>query len=214
MPPYVLEPDISGDYEIHEYAWHESEFEFVLSRLNSGQFIDFLMEMVDQSWIGLESANEMLKRAGISINFFRDSNKKISALVTPATDLAVDLDSSHVNIRALIQRLDRSLEARDFPAVIHAAASIFEVLSKEVINDAAFEDKTLKSYFDRYRKDSPLPDPLLDYILEIYERRNKEPLAGHGQRKDSELTFSEAVVVTELTKAIVRSEYALFSSGA
>ena len=83
---------------------------------------------------------------------------------------------------------------------------IFETLAKLVFNSPNVENQTLASLFDGYRKRSELPEPLLDYILETYKRRNVEPLAGHGATKPPTVSAKEAAVLVEMTKMCVRLE--------
>ena len=97
-------------------------------------------------------------------------------------------------------------EASEAAGVLHASASIFETMAKEIVGIDAVQDQTLASFFNRYRKSSGLPEVVLDYILSIYKRRNIEPLAGHGSIKSPTVTKPEAVILAELTKAFVRIE--------
>ena len=60
----------------------------------------------------------------------------------------------------------------DYSGVLHTSASIFETLAKIVINIPTIEDQTFKSFFERYKKDSQLPEELLKLALEIYDKRN------------------------------------------
>jgi len=112
----------------------------------------------------------------------------------------------HPNIIVLINRMTTALDHGDTSGVLHASASIFETMAKEIVGIDAVQDQTLASFFNRYRKDSGLPAEVLDYILSIYKRRNIEPLAGHGSIKAPTVTEPEAVILAELTKAFVRIE--------
>jgi hypothetical protein len=123
------------------------------------------------------------------------------------TDISeADLSGEHPNIRALVSRMDQALNASDYPAVLHSSASIFETLAKDIVKNPRIQDKTLASFFGAYRNESKLPQPLLDYIEQIYKARNINPLAGHGSLKPPTITQGEAVILAEITKAIVRSE--------
>lgn len=115
----------------------------------------------------------------------------------------------HPNIQILFNRMDDALKRDDYSGVLHSSASIFETLAKEVVGIPTVQDQTLKSFFDRYRKDSTLPDEILDYILSVYESRNKTPLAGHGSTSSPSMTKNEALTLCEMTKAFVRIEYKL-----
>ena len=115
----------------------------------------------------------------------------------------------HPNMHVLINRLDDSLIRNDYASVLHASASIFETLAKDIVRIPTVQDKTLKSFFERYRQDSNLPDEILDYILGIYELRNTTPLAGHGSTRTPSITREAAVTLSEMTKAFVKIEYTL-----
>ncbi len=115
----------------------------------------------------------------------------------------------HPNIQILIERMNDALKRDDYPGVLHAGANIFETLAKDVIGIPGIEDQTLKGFFDRYRKDSALPDEILNYILAIYESRNTTPLAGHGSTKTPIISREAAISLSELSKAFVMIEYKL-----
>lgn len=120
-----------------------------------------------------------------------------------------DLLDVHSNIRVLMNRLDDALTRRDFSGVLHASASIFETMAKDVVGIPSVQDQTLKSFFDRYRKDSNLPKAILDYILGVYDLRNTTPLAGHGSTQDPAMNPQAAISLVEMTKAFIRIEYRL-----
>ena len=126
-----------------------------------------------------------------------------------STELQAMLERGHPNISSLVRRMNHALTKGDYSAVLHSSASIFETLAKVVVGIPSIQDQTLKSFFDRYRKDSTLPDEILDYILAIYESRNSTPLAGHGSTQTPDISRTEAVVLAEITKAFVRIEYIL-----
>ena len=115
----------------------------------------------------------------------------------------------HHNIKLLMQRMESALVSKDFPGVLHAAASIIETMAKDIVDLPSVQNQTLKSFFDRYRKDSALSNEILDYILSIYESRNSTPLAGHGSTRTPEISKEQALTICEITKAVVRIEYKL-----
>ena len=115
----------------------------------------------------------------------------------------------HPNIQILIGRMDDALRRDDYAGVLHASASIFETLAKDIVGLPSVQDQTLKSFFERYRKDSTLPTAVLNYILDIYESRSTTPLAGHGSTRTSGLSREVAISLSEMTRAFVRIEYKL-----
>ena len=131
-------------------------------------------------------------------------------VVEEGGDLAPN-DSSHVLLGApaakrlhagpgdtitLVARLDRELAAGDYSAVLHCSA-------KHVIGIPTVAGQTLGGFLDRYRAESSLPDPILDFILALYQRRNTEPLAGHGHLDEPTISKSDAELLAVLTKAFV-----------
>lgn len=112
----------------------------------------------------------------------------------------------HPNIRILLDRMTRSLYACDHSAVLQASASVFETLAKDIIALDSIENQSLGSFFELYRKKSNFPKEILDYILSIYNRRSTEPLAGHGSTNAPNITHSEAIILAELTIALVKIE--------
>lgn len=127
----------------------------------------------------------------------------LRSVVVCISDKSTD---EHPNILVLINRMTTALDHGDPSGVLHASASIFETMAKEIVGIDAVQDQTLASFFNRYRKNSGLPEVVLDYILSIYKRRNIEPLASHGSIKSPTVTKPEAVILAELTKAFVRIE--------
>ncbi|HNT78922.1 MAG TPA: hypothetical protein PKH77_28275, partial [Anaerolineae bacterium] len=117
--------------------------------------------------------------------------------------------SGHPNIVILLKRMDTALEQDDYAAVLHASASIFETMAKDIVGISTVQNQTLKSFFARYRQNSTLPNEILDYILTVYESRNATPLAGHGSTQTPQISREVAISLSEMTKAFVRIEYKL-----
>jgi hypothetical protein len=115
----------------------------------------------------------------------------------------------HANIVILMERMDSDLGRDDYAGVLHCSASIFETMAKDIVGIPTVQNQTLKSFFDRYRKDSALPEGILDYIISIYEERNIMPLAGHGSTQTPTISKQEATALAEITKAFVNIEYKL-----
>lgn len=112
----------------------------------------------------------------------------------------------HANIFTLEARMDSDLGRDDYAGVLHCSASIFETMAKDIVGLPTVQNQTMKRFFDRYRKDSALPQEILDHILSIYERRNVTPLAGHGSTQIPTLSKQEATTLAEIKKAFVRIE--------
>jgi hypothetical protein len=210
---YELEPDDWG--EDYPHAWHaviHSQFELVMRRPTTVELAEILGDYLQSEMLDVRKVNNLLKdgRCGFSFKspeaFGRDK-VAISVNVVPTDSIPEpDLSSDHQNIRVLAKRMDNALEQKDTSGVLHAAASIFETLAKDVVKNPSIQNKTLGGFFELYRNNSLLPSPILDYIKQVYDQRNTEPLAGHGSTTLPSITPAEAIVLVEMTKGIVRSE--------
>lgn len=156
--------------------------------------------------LDLEFINDALKQENASFKFiYEDRSYGIS--VFPIGEIETDdFEEEHQNIRLLVDRMENSLERQDFSSVLHSSASIFETMAKEVVGSESIQEQTLGSFFEKYRNESLLPSTILDYMLEIYRKRNSMPLSGHGSLQMPTITNEEAIVLNEMTKAFVKIE--------
>jgi hypothetical protein len=183
---YTLKPDDWGDYQPVEYAWHEGELEAVMTRPETPNLIDTLADLIQNKILNVDEVNQVLQTDNVSVRFEESYSDTYSDHCVKPNVLTLQeieerqVEDEHPNIRILFARMDRALEDKDTSGVLHASATIFETMAKIIVNRPTIENQTLKSFFERYKIDSNLPVPLLDYILSIYEKRNIEPLAGHG----------------------------------
>lgn len=209
---YELESDDWGeDYPHAAYAIIESERELIMRRPTTVELAEILADYLQEEMLEIKAVNDLLRDANCGFVFRKheagEDRISISVKIMSVSEIAdADLSREHPNIRVLVHRMDRALTDADYPAVLHSAASVFETLAKDVISNPKIQDKTLASFFDAYRKESKLPDALLDYVQQVYRDRNTKPLAGHGSVRPPRISQREAVVLAELTKAIVRSE--------
>lgn len=216
LPIYVLEADGHGYYEPAEHAWHNGEFELVFRRLNTVQFIEFLCELIEEGVFSLDQVNGLLERDSLSFrvierpsrNGDQEASLTVDVLPTESLETLSNVDD-HPNMRLLVSRMQNLLEHQDYTGVLHASASIFETIAKQIVAIPTVQNQTLGSFFQRYRTDSRLPDAILDYILDVYNRRNSTPLAGHGSTMSPNISREEAVFLSEMTKAFIRIEYTL-----
>lgn len=212
LPIHLIEMDDMGDYTFVDTGWMRSELEVAMRRPDTVELVETLADLIQDGWFDKDEVNELLASHGCEFSFdTRRSEDEVVVEITPVEEIKEEEHDELPNIRVLVQRMDSSLEQQDFAGVLHASASIFETLAKDVVALPTVENQTLASFFDRYKKDSKLPAPVLDYILETYKRRNTEPLAGHGQLKEPTVSKEEAVVLCEMTKAFVRIERQLSS---
>lgn len=208
LPISMIEMDDMGDYHFVDTGWIRAELELLLRRPKTVDLVETLADLIGDGWLDAESVTDILHEHGCGISFrqnFPDEDVRVGVSTVEEIE-AEEEDAEIPNIRLLVKRMDRAIEDNDNPGVLHASACIFETLAKDVIANANIENQTLASFFDRYRKDSGLPEPVLDHILAVYKRRNTEPLAGHGQTQPPAITREEAVVLCEVTKAFVRIE--------
>jgi hypothetical protein len=215
---YVLESDDFGDFTVPaEHAWHFGEFELIFRRLETLEFVELLGEAIEAGVFGVRRINQLLEADRLGFRFARDSGRKLTVEMRDAEEIEALAKADphwHENIRLLVARMEQAGTAKDHAALIHASASVFETLAKEVVGIPGVQSNTLKSFFDRYRKDSGLPTAILDYVLDLYDRRNTTPLSGHGSlAPPPQLTESEARTLIEMTKAFVVIEYKLKLSG-
>lgn len=206
---YVLTAGDYGEYEDYDFIWHNGEYELIFRRLDTLNFIEFLGELLDEDWYSVEQLNEILEREGAAFRFsLKHGNIKVEVL--PIAEL-IDSphESEHPNITVLVARMDSALENEDFAGVLHASASIFETLAKEIVGLPSVGNQTLKAFFERYKKDSYLPGELQNKIIKIYEMRNKTPLAGHGSTEEPQIDNTQAITLSEMTKAFIKIEYKL-----
>jgi len=217
-PTLELESDDWGeDYPHAAYAKLESERELIMRIASTVELAEILGDYLQEKLLERDPVNEILEEGNCGFTFkVRESHNdeiSVSIVIKSVKDIGeADLSKEHPNIRVLVNRMDRTLRDHDYAGVLHASASIFEVLAKDVVKNPNVQDKTLASFFGAYRKASGLPGSILDYIEQVYKERNIEPLAGHGSVKEPKIEAREATLLDEMTKAIVRSERKLLST--
>jgi hypothetical protein len=203
---YVLESDNIGAYEQAEYDWHDSNFLLAFRRLDALEFIEFTCELLRSEYLEIDFLNDILKKEGASFRF-RKNDSKFEIEVFNLDEIEeADISGEHPNIRLLVSRMENSLESDDYSGVLHSSASVFETMAKDIVGISTVQDKTLKSFFERFKQDSNLPEPILDYILDTYDKRNITPLAGHGSLEEPDINKEQAIILSEMTKTIVRIE--------
>lgn len=214
---YVLEADDWGDFTIPaEHAWHFAEFELLFRRLDTIQFAELLGELIEEQLFKAGWVNKRLEEDGLGFQFRADTKLVVEMRTAAEIEILAKAHPVwHSNIRLLVDRMEAAAKSADHAAVLHASASVFETLAKEVVGIPTVQTQTLKSFFDRYRKDSGLPAAILDYVLDLYDRRNVTPLSGHGSlAAPPSLSATEATTLVEMTKAFVTIEYRLKLAGA
>jgi len=207
LPVYVLEPDEWGEYEPFVIGWHLSELELVMRRPTTAEMVETIADLLQQELVPTEDVNSILEEDRVGVSFTgRGSGDDWTISVVVHEPIEASPDDKHPNIRILVSRMDAQLAGRDYSGVLHSSASIIETLAKDILPDERQRDKPLGKFFGKYRTASKLNKKVLDYMEDVYVQRNREPLAGHGSTRKPRLTKADAVVLCEMTKALVRSE--------
>ena len=221
QPIYVLHSDDDGMYHAAEHAWHQGEFQLIFRRLDTPQFTELLGDLISQQVFSISSINKLLERDGASFRYTKESGRlkvevlKLNEIEESLSALEKDENAPtpHANIRLLLSRADDAIKKGDHAQVIHSCASVFETLAKDVLDAPSVDNEPLGGFFQKYRKESSLPPPVLDFILDQYNLRNRAPLAGHGSRlAPPTMTDAQAIALVEMTRAFVKVEYRLLIS--
>jgi hypothetical protein len=212
-PIYSLSSDDWGFFEPVEFAWHHGQRELIMRLPSTAELVEILADYIQKGMFPRKTVNRILKHYNCGFSF-RDAGDMDGIIIEVVIEYEEsipepDLSNDHPNVRRLILRMEAALEANDFAAVMHASASVFETLAKDVTQNPSVNNQTLASFFASYRKKSLLPEPVLDYMLDVYKARNIQPLAGHGSLTAPTVTPEQALSLSELTKTIVRMERAL-----
>jgi hypothetical protein len=203
---FDLDPDQFGDYFPEDVARLESEFMICIRRLNPIQFIEFLATVVELGYIKVDDANAILKEANSSVTIKLDDSGRVStSTISTAGQFTLDNDASP-NLRTLVSRMDRYLNDEDYAGVLSNSAMAIELISKEIYGSSKIYNQSFGSYFEGYKNNTTLPEPVIDWMLQIYKRRNTEPLAAHGSPLPPSITCEEASLIAEMTKAFIRYE--------
>lgn len=203
---FLLEANQLGDYFSADIARQESEFMICIRRLNPIQFIEFLATVVELGYIKVDDANAILKEANSSVTIKLDDSGRVStSTISTAGQFTLDNDASP-NLRTLVSRMDRYLNDEDYAGVLSNSAMAIELISKEIYGSSKVYNQSFGSYFEGYKNKTTLPEPVIDWMLQIYKRRNTEPLAAHGSPLPPSITCEEASLIAEMTKAFIRYE--------
>jgi hypothetical protein len=212
-PIYVLEGGGWGDYHPAEHAWHHGQRELIMRLPETTELAEILADYLQRRMMSIATVNRILRdyNCGFSYQNIGQADEFKMGIVVTSEDAIPepDLSKEHPNIRKLVHRMEMALRGKDYAAVLHASASVFETLAKDLINRPTVNNQTLGAIFEAFRKASKLPPAILDYIHQIYNDRNTTPLAGHGSLSTPNLDAATAVTLCEFTKFAVRTERSL-----
>lgn len=203
---FLPDPDQFGDYFPEDVARLESEFMICIRRLNPIQFIEFLATVVEYEYIDINDANIILKEVNSSVALELDTSGRLSISILPMADKSALDNDANPNLRTLLSRIDRLLNAEDYAGVLFYSAQAIEYISKQIYGSSKIYNQSFGSYVEGYKKKTTLPEPIIDWMLQIYKRRNSEPLAAHGSPLPPSITCEEATLIAEMTKAFIRYE--------
>ena len=208
---FDLDTDQFDDYFPEDVARLETEFMICIRRLNPIQFIEFLGSVVEYEYIDINDANIILKEINSSVAIELDTTGHLSISILPMADKsALDNDASP-NLRTILRRMDSYLNDEDYAAVLLNSAMAIEFISKQIYGSSKIYNQSFGSYFEGYKNKTTLPEPIIDWMLQIYKRRNTEPLASHGSPLPPSITCEEASLIAEMTKAFIRYEFRMQS---
>lgn len=208
---FDLDTDQFDDYFPEDVARLETEFMICIRRLNPIQFIEFLGTVVEYEYIDINDANIILKEINSSVAIELDTTGHLSISILPMADKsALDNDASP-NLRTILRRMDSYLNDEDYADVLLNSAMAIEFISKQIYGSSKIYNQSFGSYFEGYKNKTTLPEPIIDWMLQIYKRRNTEPLASHGSPLPPSITCEEASLIAEMTKAFIRYEFRMQS---
>ncbi|EKF35066.1 hypothetical protein [Bacillus xiamenensis] len=177
--------------------------ELILKISNTVQFIEIILDLLNNGLIELNIVNRVLKTHNASFKIEELDGDFIIEIDDLTEKEQFEDVNEHKNIRSLIERMKNMMNDEDYAGVLHTAASIAETLAKEVVQKPSIVDKSLGSFIGLYKKETKLPESFIDYIKYIYNKRNSEPLSGHGSINEPSITKAEAIIISEMTKAFV-----------
>ncbi|NJM80739.1 MAG: hypothetical protein HC854_16035 [Flavobacterium sp.] len=167
-----------------------------------------MCELLRSKNFNINDVNNLLLEENASFKFIFESNYGVD--VYPISKIEENSEnSSHTNIKLLVNRLENAYQEKDYPSVLHTCSNIFETLAKDILGTKSSQNGTFEKIFSAYLTKTLLPEEISNYMLSIYRKRNKEPLAGHGSTKTPTIDREKATILKELTKAFINIEYYL-----
>jgi len=203
---YVLESDGCNHFQPGEYAWHLGELEAITQRQTTCELVETICDLLAENILSVDMINDFFASANVGV-FFDLGGMGSSVTIIDSKDIPDEESAEqHPNIRKLVERMEILLNNNDYTGVLATSSSIFETLAKIVINEPKLENKTLGKIMNAYRQRSKLLAPILDMIENTYIKRGQEPIAGHGSTQLPNIQKDEAIMLSEMTKAVIRIE--------
>ncbi|MBP3688015.1 MAG: hypothetical protein J6J35_06615 [Alphaproteobacteria bacterium] len=200
-------PDDWGMWTYQEETYLNNKIPSLIQNASSLDLYETLSNIIEHNWLPIEKANSLFQNVGIPVHYkHEDGEVVIERLQSLENDIPTKTEK-HPSMQQLLDRAENCLNRDDGAGVLHATASIFEALAKNVFATPTVQNQTLKSFFEGYRNRSHLPEEMLNYIISVYDCRNNTPNAGHGCLEfSSEISKDEMVAMIELAKAAIHIE--------
>lgn len=180
-----------------------SSIEDIFNNLELNEVVELLFDYIQLDLMDITSVNNILKKYEIPVLFEQDNQHNLNVKTENIEDIPVS-KNEHPNIKQLISRMDNNFANNDYAGVLHASASIYETLVKDIAGAPKFKKMSLGQILNDSAFSLNIPEQIMEYIREIFKKRNTVPTAGHGGVSIPTITEEEAIVIQEFTKAIVR----------
>lgn len=206
--PYTLQPDDFGDYGIQEQSWVNSEFSKIFTSLDASQFAELACELIENEYFDIDTINNALEQDDAAFRIKRDGNGQLTAFLT--YDILPEDENDPINhtesLSTLWKRLEDAFYREDTGAVLSTSSNMFESVLNIVSSDKVSRRKTFDYFYKkRDRLGIELPDHIWEYMFDVYKKRNKTPLAGHGSKDVEQFNYSEMIELREQAHAIVKT---------
>ena len=180
-----------------------SSIENIFNNLELYEIVELLFDYIQADLININSVNNIFKEYEVPVLFEQDWRNHLSIKTENLKDIPI-LENEHPNVKKLISRMDSSFANDDYTGVLHASASVYETLVKDISGEPKFQKMSLGQILNDSQFSLNIPEQIIDYIREIFKKRNTVPTAGHGGTSIPTITKEEAIVIREFTKTIVR----------
>lgn len=180
-----------------------SSVENIFNGLETSEIVELLFDYIQSNLIQTNYINNIFKEYEIPILFQTDRQDHLRIEVESLKENSVS-EQEHSNIKKLISRMDRDFANDDYTGVLHSSASIYETLVKDISRDPKIQNMSLGQILNNPIFSQNIPDQILDYIQEIFKKRNIVHTAGHGGTSKPTITKEETIIIQEFTKTIVR----------
>lgn len=196
-----------GLYLYQEDAYLNNMIPSLIQSAKTLDLYESLADLIELNWLSMRDVNQILSEDGIPLHYIQtEEDIVIERLQSVDEDTPTETEK-HPSMQQLLDRAEDCLVRADGAGVLHSTASIFEALAKKVFATSEVQNQTLASFFEGYKQRAHLPEKILDYIISVYDSRNKTPNAGHGGLEFStEIPKDEMVAMIELAKAAIHIE--------